>query len=146
MAKDEWEDSFEERFKARHGMTISEWNAKLEEEFKTKTGMTPDEWVINRYKNLTPVDLLKEHNDVVSEDDVTLVKDLQGIGLNDGVINVLLEYVMIVNGMGFVHPLILEMGKNWLEKDIVTIEKAVEYVREEQRRYKESTKGKYIIR
>lgn len=124
-------------------MIIDEWNAKVEEEFKAKTGMTPDEWVINRYKTLAPVDLIKEHYEVISKADVMLVKDLQGIGFNDGVINVLLEYVMIVNGIGFVHPLVLEMEKDWLEKDIVTIEKAVEYVREEQRRYKKSMKGKY---
>lgn len=143
MTKDEWNESFEERFKALHGMTIDEWNAKLEEKFKAETGMTPDEWVINRYRTLKPVELLKEHDRVISEADVTLIKDLQGIGLKDGIINVLLEYVLIVNGIGFFHPLVLEMGKNWLEKDIVTIEHAVGYVRAEQKKYKESLKDKY---
>jgi replication initiation and membrane attachment protein DnaB len=140
MTNDNRDESFEERFKATHGMTIAEWNAKLEEKFKSETGITPDEWVINRYSSLTPVEILKEYG-VISEADVTLVKDLQLIGLNDGVINVLLEYVTIVNGIGFVHSLTLELGKSWLEKDIVTIEKAVDYMREEQRRYKESAES-----
>ena len=140
MIKDNRDESFEERFKAIHGMTIAEWNAKLEEKFKAKTGMTPDEWVINRYSSLTPVEIIKEYG-VISEADVTLVKDLQRIGLNDGVINVLLEYVTIVNGIGFVHSLVLELGKNWLAKDIVTIERAVDYMREEQRRYKETAES-----
>jgi replication initiation and membrane attachment protein DnaB len=119
----------EERFKEIHGMTYDEWNANLEEKFIAKTGMTYDEWIINRYKSLTPFELLKEQYGEVSDADLKLINDLQVLGINDGVINVLLEYVAISDGMGLVHPLVLEMGKNWFNAKVVTIEKAISYVR-----------------
>lgn len=128
----------EERFKEIHGMTIEEWNAKLEEKLRAKSGMTSDEWYINRIKSLSPIDFIKERNDIVTPNDVKLVKDLQDLGLNDGVINVLLDYVAIVSKIGLVHPLVREMGKDWFDKGILTIEKAIVFVREEQKKYKES--------
>jgi replication initiation and membrane attachment protein DnaB len=120
----------EERFKEIHGMTYDEWNANLEEKFIAKTGMTYDEWIINRYKSLTPFELLKEQYGAVSDADLKLINDLQALGINNGVINVLLEYVAISDGMGLVHPLVLEMGENWFNAKIVTIEKAISHVRE----------------
>ncbi|WP_045523089.1 DnaD domain protein [Neobacillus niacini] len=123
----------EERFKEIHGMTIEEWH---EQQFKAKTGMTPDEWYINEAKSTTPIDFIKERYDTVTEDDVKLVKDMQMLGLTNEVINVLLDYVAIISRIGVVHPLVREMGKNWVEKDILTIEKAIAYVREEQKKYK----------
>ncbi|WP_419962268.1 DnaD domain protein [Psychrobacillus sp. BM2] len=127
----------EERFEEIHGMTIDERNAKHEAKFKEKTGMTPDEWVLNRYKNITPIDLINEY-DVASKADETLIEDLQDLGLNNEVINVLLEYVFIFNGIGFVQSLVLEIGKNWLKNDILTVEKAIEFIREEHRKHNES--------
>ena len=121
----------EERFKEIHGVTIEEWNAKKEEEFITKTGMSYDEWYIKQVNSLTPIDYLKNCNGAVSQDDVELVKDLQKLGLNDGVINVLLDYVNIVSKIGFIHSLVREMGLSWLKKNVLTIEKAIAFVREE---------------
>lgn len=126
----------EERFKEIHGMTIDEWN---EQQFKAKTGMTPDEWYINEAKSTLPYDFIKERYGTVTEDDVKLVKDMQVLGLTDDVLNVLLDYVAIISRIGVVHPLVREMGKNWVERDILTIEKAIAYVREEQKKYKESS-------
>lgn len=123
----------EERFEEIHGMTLDEWHAKHEVKFKEKTGMTPDEWVLNRYKTITPLDLINEYG-VASKVDETLVKDLKDLGLNNDVINVLLEYVFIFNGIGFVQSLVLEIGKNWLKNDIQTVEKAIEFIRKEHRK------------
>ncbi|WP_291758647.1 DnaD domain protein [Lysinibacillus sp. UBA5990] len=121
----------EERFKEIHGVTIEEWNAKNEEEFITKTGMSYDEWYIKQVNSLTPIDYLENCNGAVSQDDVELVKDLQKLGLNDGVINVLLDYVNIFNKIGFIHSLVREMGESWLKKNVLTIESAIAFVREE---------------
>ncbi|MDR0139551.1 hypothetical protein RFW18_17490 [Metabacillus idriensis] len=125
----------EERFKEIHGMTIKEWN---EQQFKAKTGMTPDEWYINEAKSTTPYDFIKERFGTVTEDDVKLVKDMQVLGLTNEVIYVLLDYVAIISRIGVVHPLVRETGENWVEKEL-TIEKAIAYVREEQKKNKESS-------
>ncbi|WP_419881892.1 hypothetical protein ACN6MY_20950 [Peribacillus sp. B-H-3] len=126
----------EERFKEIHGMSIEEWNAKLEEKFIAKTGMTFDEWYVNQVKSSPPIEFLKKRNDTVTEDDVKLVEDLQMLGLKDDVINVLLDYAALVSRIGLVHPLVREMGEHWHEKKILTVEKAIVFVREEQKKYK----------
>lgn len=126
--------TIEERFKEVHGMTIVEWQEKLDEQFKAKTARTSEEWYITRVKSSTPIEFLKERNGLISEDDVTLVKYLQVLGLNDGVINVLLDYASIVSRIGFVHPLVREMGESWFKKNILTIEKAIVFVREESKK------------
>lgn len=127
----------EERFKEAHGMSIEEWKAKIEEEFKAKTGMTYDEWYNKLINSSTPIEFLKERNGTVSDDDVKLVEVLRLLGLNDGVINVLLDYVDIVS-IGRVRPLVREIGETWFNKDILTVEKAIIFVREEQKKYKKS--------
>ncbi|MFJ7406858.1 MULTISPECIES: hypothetical protein [unclassified Lysinibacillus] len=121
----------EERFKEVHGITIEEWKAKEEARFKAITGMSSDEWYIKKVRSSTPIDYLKKLNGVVSQDDVDLVKDLQVLGLNDGVINVLLDYVKLVSRIGFIHSLVREMGESWLKKNVSTIESAMAFVREE---------------
>lgn len=78
----------EERFKEVHGITIEEWKSKGEERFKVETGMSYEEWYIKKVISSTPIDYLKNLNGSVSQDDIKLVKDLQELGLNDGVINV----------------------------------------------------------
>lgn len=94
----------EERFKEIHGLTIKEWS---EQRFKA----TPDDWYMNNMKSTTPFDFIKERYDTVTEDDRKLVKDLQVLGLTDGVINVLLDYVAIFSRIGMVHALVREMGE-----------------------------------
>jgi len=121
----------EERFKEVHGITIEEWEAKGEERFKEKTGMSSEEWYVNKVNSSTPIDYLKHLNGVVSQADIDLIKDLQELGLKDGVINVLLDYVKIVSKIGFIHSLVKEMGESWINKNISTIESAMAFVREE---------------
>ena len=125
----------EERFQEIHGMTIEEWN---DQQFRANTGMTTEEWYIKKVKSTTPFDFIKERYDSVTEDDIKLVKDLQLLGLKDGVINVLLDYVAIFNRIGMVHPLVREMGVNWHKENILTVEKAIVYVREKHKKYEES--------
>lgn len=120
----------EERFQEVHGITIEEWEVKGEEEFKAKMGMSSDEWYIKQVKSLTPIEYLKYKGVDVSKDDLDLVMDLQELGLNDGVINVLLDYVIIVSKIGFIHSLVREMGESWHNKNISTIERAMAFVRE----------------
>ena len=120
----------EERFKEVNGITIEEWQAKEREKLNVQTGMSPEEWYIKQVTSSTPIDYLKSRNGNVSENDVELVKDLQAMGLNDGVINVLLDYVGIVSRIGVVHSLVKEMGEHWLKENIVTIERAIVFVRE----------------
>ncbi|MEK5215890.1 DnaD domain protein [Psychrobacillus sp. FSL H8-0487] len=138
-------------------MTTEEWNAKLEEKNKAKTGKmkdkkrmgkvlgkvihgtTPDEWYVKQVKTTTPFDIINERYGTVTEDDIKLVKDLQLFGLKDGVINILLDYVAIFSSIGMVHPLVREMGENWHKENILTVEKAINFVREEHKKYTEST-------
>jgi len=129
----------EERFEEIHGITIEEWNAELEVKFKDKTGMTPDEWYVNQVKSTTPFEFINERYGTVTEDDIKLVKDLQLFGLKDGVINILLDYVAIFSSIVIVHPLVREMGENWHKENILTVEKAINFVREEHKKYTEST-------
>ncbi len=110
-----------------------------EERFQEIHGMTPDEWYIKQIKSTTPFDFIKERYGTVNVDDIKLVKDLQLLGLKDGVINVLLDYVAIFSRIGMVHPLIREMGENWHKENILTVEKAIVFVREEHKKYKESS-------
>jgi len=131
----------EERFKEIHGLTIQEWNAKREEEIEAKIGMTIDEWYVNQVKTTTPLELLKEPNGTITDEDIKLVKDLQQLGLKDEVINVLLHYVTAVSRIGLVHPLVKEMGKSWNENNISTVEEAIFFVRKEQKKYKESSQN-----
>jgi len=121
----------EERFKEVHGITIEEWKSKGEERFKAKTGMSYEEWYIKKVISSTPIDYLKNLNGSVSHDDIELVKDLQELGLNDGVINILLDYVKIVSKIGFVHSLVRDIGESWLNKNVTTIESAMAFVRKE---------------
>ena len=127
----------EERFQEINGMTIEEWH---EEQFKAKMGMTTNDWYIKQVKSSSPIDYFKVQNSTFTEEDVKLVKDLQELGLNDDVINVLLSYVVVVSKIGLIHPLIKEMGEYWIEKNLLTVEKAIVFVREEHKKYKESSK------
>ncbi|WP_409368465.1 hypothetical protein [Lysinibacillus sp. 38-6] len=123
----------EDRFKEIQGTTIEEWN---EQQFAAKTGMTPDEWYINKAKTTTPFDFIKERYSTVTDYDKKLIKDLQILGLKDDVIYVLLDYVAIVSKSGIVHhPLVKEMGENCFNEKIFTIEKAISYVREQQKKF-----------
>ena len=70
----------------------------------------------------------------MTEDDIKLVKDLQLLGIKDGVINILLHYVAIFSRVGMVHSLVKEMGENWYKENISTVEKAINFVREEQKK------------
>lgn len=119
----------EERFKEVHGITIEEWTKEGEEKIKVRTEMSSEEWYIKKVNSSTPIDYLKILNGAISKDDVELVRDLQELGLNDGVINVLFDYVRLVNRMGFIHSLVREMGGIWLKENILTIESAIVYVR-----------------
>ena len=120
----------EERFKEVYGITIEEWISKEKENFEAQTGISSDEWYIKQINSLAPIDYLKNRNGAVFEKDIELVKELQQIGLNDGVINVLLDYAGIVNLIGFIHSLVKRMGEILLEKDILTIESAINFFRE----------------
>ncbi|MFB5087747.1 DnaD domain protein [Psychrobacillus sp. PGGUH221] len=126
----------EERFQEINGMTIEEWH---EEQFKTKMGMTSSDRYIEQVKSSSPIDYFKLQNGTITEEDVKLVKDLKELGLNDDVINVLLSYVVAVSNIGLIHSLINEMGEYWIEENILTVEKAIVFVREEHKKYKESS-------
>ena len=130
----------EERFQEIHGMAIEEWHANLEVKLKDETGMTTDEWYVTKVTSTTPFDFIHERYGTVTEDDKKLVKDLQSLGIKDGVINILFDYVAIFSKVGMVHPLVKEMGENWNKGNIVTVEKAINFVREERNNTEPSMK------
>ncbi|RDU38095.1 hypothetical protein DRW41_00530 [Neobacillus piezotolerans] len=138
----------EDRFKELHGITIEEWAAKRVEKIKGKTGINPEEWYIKRVTYTIPIDFLKEIHGVVTKEDLKLIKELQALGLNDDVINVLLHYVDIFSNIGMVHSLVREIGAYWVSEKILTIEKAVSYVREQQKKMRNgyTSKKQYCFR
>ncbi|MFP9130494.1 DnaD domain protein [Niallia sp. BSM11] len=127
----------EEIFKELHGMTLKEIKAREEKEFKAKTGMTYDEWYVNEVKMTTPIEMLKDSNGTIKEEDLNLIKDLEALGLNNEVIIVLLQYVMAFSKIGLLHPIVKEMGERWKENNILTVEQAIKFVSEVQIQEKE---------
>jgi len=127
----------EEIFKEIHGMTLKEFKAREEKEFKARTGMTYDEWYVNEVKTTTPIEMLKDPNGTIKEEDINLIKDLKALGLNNEVIIVLLQYVMAFSKIGLLHPIVKEMGERWKENNILTVEQAIKFVREVQIQEKE---------
>jgi replication initiation and membrane attachment protein DnaB len=92
-----------------------------------------------RIEAKTPVELLTYHGHIVSESDLKMIKELKEIGLNNGVLNVLLEHVLLVSHNRILHPLVIELAKYWLSQNIIT----VEYATKEQRKYIKWLKNNY---
>ncbi|MFY0758880.1 DnaD domain protein [Metabacillus dongyingensis] len=97
-----------------------------------------------RIEAKTPVELLTYHGHIVSESDLKMIKELKETGLNNGVLNVLLEHVLLVSHNRILHPLVIELAEYWLSQNIITVEHAVEYATKEQRKYIKWLKKKAI--
>ena len=114
-------------------MTSEEWNAIHERKFKAKTGMTLEEWLLYKYTTVTPFEVIAAY-EVATRDNEALVKDLQDLGFNHDVMNALLEYIFVFYGKGFDSSLVLEIGKEWVKNNIITLEKAINYMKEQNRK------------
>lgn len=88
-----------------------------------------------RFEAKTPVEFLKYHGHIISEADLKMLKELHKIGLKSGVINVLLEYVLVVSRDRILHPLVIELARYWFSQSITSVEHATEYVTEELKKY-----------
>ena len=88
-----------------------------------------------RFVAKTPVEFLKYNGHIVTETDLKMIMELQELGLSNGVINVLLEYALLVSRSRILHPLVVELGENWLRQDISSVEQATEYLKEEMKKY-----------
>lgn len=118
-------------------MTLKEIKASEEKEFKAKTGMTYDDWYVNEVKTTTPIEMLKDPNGTIEEEDINLIRDLEVLGLNNEVIIVLLQYVMAYSKIGLWHAIVKEMGGRWKKNNILSVEQAIKFVREVQIQEKE---------
>jgi len=46
-----------------------------------------------------------------------------------------LEYVLLVSRSRILHPLVIELGENWLSQEILSVEQATEFVKGEMKKY-----------
>lgn len=93
--------------------------------------------LVNKFQILTPVEVLvRNKRNEISPYDLKLLEKLQESGLNDGVINVLVEFVLLVDGMKLDHGLVEKIASHWLEYGVGTIEQAIIFSRKEHRLYR----------
>lgn len=95
------------------------------------------EELVRKFETLTPIEVLVRNKyDKVSSHELKLLEDLDASGLNKGVINVLLEFVLLVNGMKLNGRLVKKISSHWLKYEVTTIEQAIIFSRKEHRQYR----------
>lgn len=103
--------------------------------------------LIKKFESITPEEYLKAIYNVedwkdIYENDLKLVNEYRKKGLNDSVINVLLDYVIISCKGRLSKALFMKMASHWLRKKITTVEQAMKFAREYHDTYKEWAKDK----
>lgn len=94
------------------------------------------EKLINYFESVSPYvfiyDSLGEEK-ATSEDAIDIVEDLrEWAGLSDGVINVLLSYVLIKNDMKLSRPYIIKIARHWRDEKVKTVREAIELAKKHQ--------------
>lgn len=90
-------------------------------EEKRRTGELSEGELIEALGMITPVELLMEFNqgNPIREPEMQLIADLQGKGLNDGVINVLFMFIVWLN-QGLDHRVVWLIADDWISKNVAT--------------------------
>ncbi|MEK4029449.1 MULTISPECIES: DnaD domain protein [Bacillaceae] len=95
------------------------------------------EELVRKFETLTPIEVLERNKyEKATSHDLKILEELNDLGLNKGVINVLLEFVLLVNGMRLNGRLIKKIASHWLEYEVTTIEQAIIFSRKEHRQYR----------
>lgn len=109
--------------------------------------------MINTFENISPYELLKSKNNGTepTKRDLILAEDLIiNYGLNPGVTNVLIDYILKTNNNKLTRSLAETIAGQWQRLKIETVDKAMETAEKEHKKYKKptstSSNSKKIIR
>ncbi len=119
---------------------------KPNEEIDNRTPITDN--IVDYFKTMNPKDVLEELGDgLVSSADLHHVERLiDEVGLNSGVVNVLLGYLVKTKGNNLPgYAYIEKVGMGWKRDNIETVEMALDYIKHlesarERQKYKKSSK------
>lgn len=101
--------------------------------------------MIYTFENITPYELLKSKNNKAepTQRDIKLAEDLVvEYGLNPGVVNVLLDYILKTNNNKLVRNLAETIAGQWQRLKIETVEEAMHTAEKEHKKYKKNTQVK----
>lgn len=127
-----------------HGLLPSVVYNSQPEYLKTPTGDTSKRArMIYTFETIRPYDLLKSKNNgsEPTKRDLKLAEDLIiNYGLNPGVTNVLIDYILKVNNNKLTRGLAETIAGQWQRKQISTVEEAMSFAEKE---HKKTMKSKY---
>lgn len=101
--------------------------------------------MIYTFETISPYDLLKSKNKKAepTNRDIKLAEDLVvEYGLNPGVVNVLLDYILKTNNNKLSRPLAETIAGQWQRLKIETVEEAMRTAEKEHKKYKKTTSTK----
>lgn len=120
--------------------------------------MNQEEQFVNSMKKMSPKEILKQHSEhEPTEVDLRLISEIMNkTHLNEGVMNILILYVLKKTNMKLPKQSMEKIAFHWAEKKITTVEEAMNQSRKEYRDYrkfnennkipgKTTTMDKYII-
>lgn len=105
----------------------------------------PDkEKLIKHLSNISPEQLLREFssNNIVSKQELSIIKNIQNLGLSDPVINVLLHYVLFQNNFKLSEIVVKRFAKHWKRLEFTTARQAMDHAIKEQQQIKKRNKDR----
>jgi len=105
----------------------------------------PDkEKLIKHLSNISPEQLLREFssNNIVSKQELSMIKNIQNLGLSDPVINVLLHYVLFQNNFKLSEIVVKRFAKHWKRLEFTTARQAMDHAIKEQQQIKKRNKDR----
>ena len=106
-------------------------------------GMSKLDLMINEYDNTTPYDLLLSRNNGVAptKNDLRLLESLlTDYNLKPGVVNVLIDYVLKINGNKLNKTYIEQIATQWVRSNINTVADAIEIAKNNNKKPKQKIK------
>lgn len=103
--------------------------------------MNKEDQLIEELNTISPRKMLSDLavGGHVSRFDLELVDDLRALPLNDGVINVLLHFVILNENGRLSRQYVLKLGAHWSRVGIETVEDAMQFAKEEKARQNRKT-------
>ncbi|CRH73859.1 Replication initiation and membrane attachment protein [Chlamydia trachomatis] len=97
--------------------------------------------LIEHLNKVTPEERLTELREGTkpSESELATIQKLKNNRLPDGVINVLIEYVLLKNDLKFPNHVAMKIGSHWIRTRVLTVEQAIDVAKKEHKRYQDWT-------
>ena len=105
---------------------------------QTKKPTTQEEEYIHYLETTSPLEVMKHNHNggEVVEADVNIIENvMMNQNLNPGVVNVLIEYVMMKAEKKFTKNYVEKIAGHWSRMKVVTVKEAMELARSEHRKY-----------